>query len=204
MLKQLTDRPTARGVSKWLTTLGLAATLPVMAATSAASAPAGADGPKERPPKPAATAKANNSVQGKILKSARQELGTTESGDNCQKYSDQCVSWCALFAMSTWEAAGVPVDNEDYAFTGNVYTTGQQHGKAYDSENLKEAKPGDVLLFGTSPSSASTSKHIGVVEKVNGDTVTTIEGNTGDDPDRVMRKEHQLSPDTFYGGVHPL
>ena len=139
----------------------------------------------------------------KIVKIAQGEIGTKEHGDNCQKYSRQCVSWCSLFAMWTWEKAGVDVDNDKYAFTGDVYNTGKNKGTAYSSKNLKDAKPGDVLLFGTGPDSPSTSKHIGVVEKVDGDTVTTIEGNAGPSTDRVVREQHKLSAGTFYGGVHP-
>lgn len=138
-----------------------------------------------------------------ILEKASAEVGTVETGSNCQPYSPQCVSWCALFAMWAWEEAGVDVDNENYAFTGNVYTTGQEKGTAYDAASLDQAEPGDVLLFGTGPASASTSRHIGIVEKVEGDTVTTIEGNSGDNADRVQRNQHPLSVDVFYGGVHP-
>ncbi|QGK72063.1 CHAP domain-containing protein [Allosaccharopolyspora coralli] len=144
------------------------------------------------------------SLPDRIISAAQPEIGTTETGgDNCQKYSGQCVSWCALFAMNMWQDAGVDVDPEQYAFTGNVYETGQEKGTAYDAENLDQAKPGDVLLFGTGPSSPSTSKHIGIVEKVDGNQVTTIEGNTGDNTDSVERKTHELSSETFYGGVSP-
>jgi hypothetical protein len=177
------------------TPVAVAAPTPAPAAAAAAPAPAA--------PAPEAPAK-EPSLQDKIIQAAQQELGTKETGgDNCQKYSKKCVSWCALFAMTTWEKAGVDVENDDYAFTGNVYATGKSKGTAYDGKQLKQAKPGDVLLFGTGPSSPSTSKHIGVVEKVDGDTVTTIEGNSGPNHDRVVRKQHTLSTDTFYGGVHP-
>lgn len=193
--------------------LGAAATLSLLAVTGAAAAapmPAPGQGQAAAAPPPAAAAPAPLSAaaaQAKtadtIIKAADKEIGTKETGENCQKYSDQCVSWCALFAMSTWQAAGVDVDNEKYAFTGNVYEDGKAKGTAYDSGQLSQAKRGDVLLFGTGPSTAKTSKHIGVVEKVDGDKVTTIEGNAGDNTDQVVRKEHKLSADTFYGGVHP-
>ncbi len=144
------------------------------------------------------------SLPDRIISAASPEIGTTESGgNNCQKYSGQCVSWCALFAMSMWQDAGVDVDPEQFAFTGNVFEKGQEKGTAYGADKLDQAKRGDVLLFGTSPSSPSTSKHIGVVEKVEGNQVTTIEGNTGDNTDSVERKTHELSSETFYGGVSP-
>jgi hypothetical protein len=85
-------------------------------------------------------------------------------------------------------------------FTGDVYRWGQRHDLAYDAHHLKQAQPGDVLLFGTGPQNVNTSKHIGIVESVHGDRVTLIEGNSGD---RVQRVTHTLSGSTFYGGVHP-
>lgn len=201
------EEPITHRAPRSVAALGVAAALSVTAVTTAAALPpSSSDSPEVGMATPSAiTAGANrmSPVQEKIITAARAELGTEETGDNCQKYSDQCVAWCALFAMSTWEKAGVDVENEEFAFTGDVYTTGQAKGKAYGGEQLSEARPGDVLLFGTGPATPSSSKHIGVVEKVEGDTVTLIEGNTGDNPDRVMRKEHKLSPDTFYGGVHP-
>ncbi|WP_438387715.1 CHAP domain-containing protein [Actinopolyspora saharensis] len=103
--------------------------------------------------------------------------------------------------MSNWEKAGVNVDHEEFSFTGDVYATGQTKGTAYDSTQLDSAKPGDVLLFGTSPAIPDSSHHIGVVEKIQGEKVTLIEGNTGDNPDRVMSKTHELDENTFYGGV---
>ncbi len=197
------DPATIGRVPRGAVAVGLAATLSAAAVTTAAAVPwSPDDGPDKPTGPPAITAKAGT-VQQKIVTAARDELGTREVGDDCQKYSEQCVAWCALFATSMWEEAGVPVDSENFAFTGDVYTTGQAKGKSYDSGQLDQVRPGDVLLFGTGPQSPSTSKHVGVVEKVQGDTVTLIEGNTGDNPDRVMRKEHKLSPATFYGGVHP-
>ena len=143
-------------------------------------------------------------VRDKIVEAAKAEIGTEESGgDNCQKYSEQCVAWCSLFATWAWEKAGVDIDNEDYAFTGDVYTHGQDEDKAYNAKNLDQAQPGDVLLFGSGPESPDTSTHIGVVEKVSGDEVTLIEGNAGDNTDRVVRRTHTLSAETFYGGVQP-
>ncbi|MHA6799332.1 CHAP domain-containing protein [Bounagaea algeriensis] len=145
-------------------------------------------------------AKAEKDLRKRIVDNARAEIGTQESGDNVNPYSPQSVSWCALFTSQMWEDAGVDIDSEQYAFTGDLYNDGQQHGTAYGADQLQQAKPGDVLLFGSGPSSPSTSKHIGIVESVDGNTVTTIEGNADDS---VMRKQHQLTPDTFYGGVAP-
>lgn len=198
----LDDSGVPRRVPSFTAAVGLAAALSAAIVGTAAAVPSSPDRPGTSAGPPAIVAQPGTE-QSKIVTAARGELGTPETGDGCQKYSSQCVAWCALFATSMWEKAGVQVDSEQFAFTGDLYTTGQARGAAYDSDQLRQARPGDVLLFGTGPQTPSTSKHVGVVEKVQGNTVTLIEGNTGDNPDRVMRKEHRLSPDTFYGGVHP-
>ncbi|SES27941.1 CHAP domain-containing protein [Lentzea xinjiangensis] len=136
----------------------------------------------------------------KIVSAARGEIGTRESppGSNRNPYGPTTY-WCSSFATAMWRKAGV--DIPVLPFTGDVYRWGQRHGKAYGNGDLRQnVRPGDVLLFGTGPQSPATSKHIGIVEKVDGDTVTLIEGNSGD---RVRRNTHQLSSTKFYGGVHP-
>ncbi|MCP2258297.1 CHAP domain-containing protein [Streptoalloteichus tenebrarius] len=149
-----------------------------------------------------ATAAPAASTRDKIVTIARKEIGTKEkpNGSNCQKYSKQCVAWCALFSTWVWRKAGV--DIPQYAFTGDVYKWGQRHKKAYGKSKLRSLAKGDVLLFGTGPSSPSTSKHIGIVEKfdLKNGKVTLIEGNASNQVKRVTRA---LSTKTFYGGVRP-
>ena len=134
-----------------------------------------------------------------IVAAARKEIGTGESppGSNRNPYGPT-APWCSSFATAMWRKAGVNIPL--YPFTGDVYDWGVAHGKAYNSHHLDQARPGDVLLFGTGPSSPSTSTHIGIVESVHGDTVTLIEGNSSD---QVRRVTHRLSSSIFYGGVHP-
>jgi len=138
---------------------------------------------------------------GNILQAARKQIGYQETGDDINKFGPPGQPWCSYFATDMWRKAGVNIPN--YGFTGDVYRWGQEHGKAYGAKNLDEARPGDVLLFGTGPENTSTSKHIGIVEKVDGNTVWTIEGNAGPGTNQVVRVKHTLSSATFYGGVHP-
>ncbi|MFD7658304.1 CHAP domain-containing protein [Actinosynnema sp. NPDC059797] len=132
-----------------------------------------------------------------IISAARGQIGVRENppGSNRNPYGPT-AAWCSSFATAMWRKAGV--DIPILPFTGDVFRWGQRNGKAYTS--LSAVRPGDVLLFGTGPGSPATSKHIGIVEKVSGDTVTLIEGNSGDS---VRRNTHRLSSGTFYGGVHP-
>ncbi|WP_103349000.1 CHAP domain-containing protein [Amycolatopsis sp. CA-128772] len=134
-----------------------------------------------------------------IVHAARKELGTRENppGSNRNPYGPT-AAWCSSFATAMWRKAGVKIPV--LPFSGDVFHWGQRNGHAYGKQSLHEARPGDVLIFGTGPQSTATSTHIGIVEKVEGNRVTMIEGNSGD---AVRRNTHTLSASTFYGGVHP-
>lgn len=151
--------------------------------------PGGEVPPGEAPP--------NAETEGRILDVARGELGFEEGPGDANKYGPS-AAWCSSFATWVWRESGVDIPS--LPFTGDVYTWGQERGLAYDAGNLGQARPGDVLLFGTGPESTETSTHIGIVESVDGDQVTLIEGNSSD---RVQRVTHSLSGGEFYGGVHP-
>jgi hypothetical protein len=142
-------------------------------------------------PKPAHT------VASKVISTAHSQLGYHEGPGNRNKYGP-AAPWCSSFATWVWRKSGVNIPI--LPFSGDVYTWGQHHGLAYTGHHLNQARPGDVLLFGTGPQSPSTSTHIGIVESVHGNQVTMIEGNSGD---QVQRVTHTLSSSTFYGGVHP-
>ncbi|MGH3760672.1 CHAP domain-containing protein [Actinophytocola sp.] len=148
-------------------------------------------GKKSDPPK------TKSGTSNKIRKIARGQLGYTEGPGNQNKYGP-AAPWCSSFATWAWQKSGVDIGI--LPFTGDVYHWGQERGLAYGKDNLDAARPGDVLLFGTGPSSPETSTHIGIVESVDGDKVTLIEGNSSD---KVQRVTHTLSSSTFYGGVHP-
>ncbi|HET9138740.1 CHAP domain-containing protein [Actinophytocola sp.] len=153
--------------------------------------------PAREPRKPGGAPTTRSGLTNKVKKVARSQLGYHEGPGNRNKYGPP-AAWCSSFATWVWRKSGV--DIPILPFTGDVYRWGQRHGLAYGSGHLGQARPGDVLLFGTGPQSTSTSTHIGIVESVHGNTVTLIEGNSSD---RVQRVTHTLSPSTFYGGVHP-
>jgi cell wall-associated NlpC family hydrolase len=147
-----------------------------------------------------ATHPSKASARGKdVVHAARSQLGVRENppGSNRNPYGPT-AAWCSSFATAMWRKAGVKIPV--LPFSGDVFHWGQANGHAYGKNSLHEAKPGDVLIFGTGPQNTSTSTHIGIVEKVEGNQVTMIEGNSGD---AVRRNTHPLSASTFYGGVHP-
>ena len=153
--------------------------------------------PGERKKKERPGSGGGGAVGKRVVDRARSQLGYHEGPGNTNKYGPT-GPWCANFATWAWQKSGVDIGI--LPFTGDVYDWGREHGLAYGKNNLDQARPGDVLLFGTGPESPQTSTHIGIVEKVDGDRVTLIEGNSAD---QVRRVTHTLSSSTFYGGVHP-
>lgn len=140
--------------------------------------------------------KSRNKNVDEILRRARKQLGYHERGDNINKFGPD-LAWCSSFVTSIWRDAGVGIDI--LPATEDVYFWGKEHGQAYGKQNLDEVQVGDALLFGSGPTPPG-STHIGIVEKIEGNQVTLIEGNSDD---QVQRVTHTLSPSTFYGGVHP-
>ena len=74
--------------------------------------------------------------------------------------------------------------------TGNADKTGREcsvprHVKIFKElgiwieGNKTVPQPGDLIVFNWYPSQKNNASHIGIVEKVEGDTITTIEGNMG-------------------------
>ena len=146
---------------------------------------------KSEPPK------TKSGVRNKIKSWRASQLGYHEGPGNQNKYGPTGSVVRELHHLGVAKSG---VDIPILPFTGDVYHWGQDHGLAYGKNNLDAARPGDVLLFGTGPESPTTSTHIGIVESVDGDQVTLIEGNSAD---KVRRVHHTLSSSTFYGGVHP-
>ncbi len=138
-------------------------------------------------------------VGAKIVSVAQAELalGVREvpNGSNClpmvnNKYmGGVCQSWCANFVSWVYKTAGVP-------FTGGVSGGWRLPGvpgltawlKANanwypNSPGSSTPQPGDVVIFSNSGNNADVSgnlDHTGIIETINGTTITTIEGNSAD------------------------
>lgn len=114
--------------------------------------------------------------------------------------------WCAVFVdWCLYKAAGNDAEAAQKAlcYTG-PYGAGCKSSVTYYKEagrfHLRDGytpKPGDQVFFGAS---ASTVHHTGLVESVNGTTVTTIEGNSGN---AVKRRIYAINSDQIYGYGKP-
>lgn len=128
-----------------------------------------------------------------ILEVAKAQIG--KSG----KELGFSTEWCAYFVSKCASNAGIPqsiVKTTGYAAPGCFgldYYNSQHNGGNYIP------KPGDLIFYCWTGDNKDWS-HVGIVEYVEGDTVHTIEGNSGSGKtlaarlnDPVMRHEYKLS-----------
>lgn len=121
-------------------------------------------------------------------------------GANCgpevQKYtggaSGPNAPWCAWFVSWVYREAGYEFKDPPAGSDGNIPSVAnlirwfQQHGIQFDANGTQfdannreigsgyKPQPGDVIMY-------DDSVHTGIVVKVNGDEIETIEGNTSSD-----------------------
>ena len=119
------------------------------------------------------------------------------SGYRVSTYDD----WCDIFVSSMYQHSGLIdlIDKEAYV---------PQHILLMKNKGIWIGKstpqPGDVITFDWNID--GVADHIAIVEKVEGDRVITIEGNTSDrnyDESKVVRKSHRLNARYIIGYSRP-
>ena len=145
-----------------------------------------------------------------LLAVAAKQIGTREDppGSNKVYYntwyyghevSGKGYPWCMVFVQWCFDRAGVKLPRRT-ASCGDLMRSAQAAGQWVKGDY----KPGDVVIYDF-PGGASTD-HCGILEKVEGETVTAIEGNTSEagsqaDGGRVCRKVRKLGQ--IVGAVRP-
>lgn len=138
----------------------------------------------------------------KILKTAANEIGYKEGPGNKNKYGKSYgmdgQPWCVIFQWWVFNTAGLSslfYGGGKVASCSAVRAYGKQHGQWVTSGYT----PGDLVIFNFAGTKSDTD-HIGIVEKVSGTTLTTIEGNTSSgasgsqsNGDGVYRKQRNVS-----------
>lgn len=123
---------------------------------------------------------------------ATSKLGNKETGANTgglasyanQRFGMRGQPWCAMFTSLAVTKGGAP-SNARTASVAEVLRKAQA-GDGYVKGFIhpSQARPGDLITFGT--------RHIGMVEGVNGDEVTMVAGN---DSNQVQRRAVKLGRD---------
>ena len=120
------------------------------------------------------------------------EIGTRDDGNNKVKYNKWYYGkevngpdypWCMAFVQWCYDQAGLQllVKTAGCGTLLDKYLAEDPSKVVYlryegHSNKNGTPKPGDLIIF----SFKKVHDHVGIVEKVNGDTYTTIEGNTTD------------------------
>jgi hypothetical protein len=114
---------------------------------------------------------------------------------NGYAWCDMFVDWCFLTAFGYENALRLTCQPEKSAGAGCTYSL--RYYKNKGQFHTSGPKPGDQIFFGTS---IDNSTHTGIVEKVDGSKVYTIEGNTSD---QVARRSYALSNSRILGYGRP-
>ncbi|GAA0588206.1 CHAP domain-containing protein [Actinomadura livida] len=145
----------------------------------------------------------------KLLDIAKKELGYTEKGDGYTKYGNwwtenvdgdhddyfKTAPWCDMFLA--WAADKADVTEQAGQFAATV-----DHAKWFDEHGAfgREPEPGAIVFYDWNGSKdIGRIDHVGIVEKVEGRTLHTIEGNA--DGYKLMRKTRDM--DTVVGFGYP-
>lgn len=114
-----------------------------------------------------------------IVTVAQGEIGYKEGANNNSKYGAwyglNYNPWCAMFISWCANKAGISTDIiPKFASCGVGYNFFKSKGRI-----VKDVQAGDILFFDWNLN--NSPDHVGIVEKVAGDTITTIEGNASNE-----------------------
>ena len=116
------------------------------------------------------------------------ELGYKEQGNNRTKYGAwygmNGAAWCHMFVSWCAYKAGVSVSIVPKTASTSAGMAWFKKKGLFRYKGRYTPKRGDIVYFKTNRS------HVGIVEKVSGSTLHTIEGNTSD---KVARRTYPLS-----------
>lgn len=138
-------------------------------------------------------------MKNKIISLAIEQLGndyTTYCKDMGYNYR---IEWCACFI--SWLAKKlditniIPVDMSCNSQISKFKNMGVWH-------NDRNFESGDIIYYDWDIS--GDADHVGIIEKVNGMSLTVIEGNNGNYPnDRVRRREISSASSLIFGYARP-
>jgi hypothetical protein len=138
------------------------------------------------------------------LDKARSMLGLNENSNSSEinkvtqksGINSATTPWCAAFAINILKDAGIldtsGLKNPNYC--PEIVRWAKEKG--IWMERGSTPKPGDAILFDWGAD--GTSDHIGIVEKVEGGKITTIEGNSSDS---VKRNTYEVGSSKIMGYV---
>jgi hypothetical protein len=114
-------------------------------------------------------------------------LGSTDGPSIVRKYNQitgagipESAPWCAMFQTVNLREAGVP---EESVLNFKGCATAAEWFRCQNRWLPRGNRPhvGDLCLYDWDPTAANGADHVGMVYKINGDTIIVLEGNSGDE-----------------------
>lgn len=131
----------------------------------------------------------------KLIDTAIAEIGRAEPhGDDkyIKWYNDTMrtsfsmqAPWCAMFVSWCGTQAGYGDIIPPYASCTAMSNWYKARGEYFTRRQRPEPIPGDLVYYDWDPAGSNGPDHVGIIETVNGNTLSVIEGNYSD---RVRRR----------------
>jgi hypothetical protein len=117
--------------------------------------------------------------------------------------------WCALFVEYIWQKEGIDIPQNGYSGAVYDWAAGQDPSQALPATATPQL--GDAVLFGSN-GAYPDSKHVAIVVAINSNgTITTVNGDDGQNPDGVNEATFTPSqavaegePGPVYGYASPI
>ena len=133
----------------------------------------------------------NNSVRQAVVLAAASQLGPQNWDAYCDgntaQHPGSRVSWCGIFALWALHQAGLALGYQWRYGRGFIYPLGLPR--------TSTPKPGDIAYFD------QPYQHHAIVEKVEGETVHTIDGNQ---PGETVQRRQRPKGAGSYFSISPL
>ena len=124
-----------------------------------------------------------------IVDVAIAEIGYSETGNNSTKYGKwygmNGAAWCHMFVSWCANQAGVKTSIVPKTASCSSGMNWFKKKNLFKYKGKYTPKRGDIIYF-----CSAGSSHVGIVEKVSGNTVHTVEGNTSN---KVARRSYSLN-----------
>ncbi len=128
-------------------------------------------------------------------------LGDVYNGrKNGYDWCDVFVDWC--FITTFGEKIAVQMLYQPYKGCGAGCEWSRKYYAAKNQYFTKGPKPGDQIFFDWSGAKKAAG-HTGIVVAVGGNTVTTVEGNTGNNATQVLQKSYNVNSRYIMGYGRP-
>lgn len=136
----------------------------------------------------------------KLIQKAQSQLGYKEGSNNNTKYGQayglNYNPWCMMFVW--WCANEVGIGNDIIPKTASCPTACRWFRDKGQIIKNSDVKKGDIIFF--TWDNSNNADHVGIVEKVEGNIFTTIEGNKND---TVERRQVSKTNSCIYAIARP-